>query len=81
MSKNLSLTDHTALSFLTDGNPAYTWQIARACGLVAGRRCLPQARNMLRRLMRWGFVALGSTPAGHYASWTITDDGRKAINP
>lgn len=81
MSRQLSLTDHTALTFLAEHERAMTWQIARACGLISGRRCLPQARNMLRRLVRWGYVAHRTTPAGCYANWDITDAGRKAVQP
>lgn len=77
----LTLEEHTALTFLAEGARAMTSQVANACGLIAGGRCLPQARNMLRRLERWGHVTRGNTPAGHYASWSITDAGRKAVQP
>ena len=35
--------------------------------------------NMLRRLERWGLVDKGDTRPGHYAFWTITDAGRRAV--
>jgi len=79
--RRLTLQEHTALTFLAEGARAMTWQVARACDLIAGRRCLPQARNMLRRLERWGYITHGSTPAGYYASWSITEAGRKAVQP
>lgn len=77
----LTLEEHTALTFLADRASAMTVQVANACGLTAGNRCMPQARNMLRRLERWGHVTRGDTPPGHYASWTITGAGRKAVQP
>lgn len=81
MNRKLSLIDHTALTFLASGDRATTVVIASSCGLVVGRRCLPQARNMLRRLERWGYISNGYTAPGHYALWTITDAGRKAVQP
>jgi len=79
--RKLTLDEHTALTFLAGRASALTVQVANACGLIVSRRCLPQARNMLRRLERWGYVTHGKTPAGQYASWTITGAGRKAVQP
>ena len=76
----LTLDEHTALTFLAEGARAMTWPIANACGLIAGGRCLPQARNMLRRLERWGLIARNKV-MGHHTSWSITDAGRKAVQP
>ncbi|WP_037471085.1 hypothetical protein [Sphingobium sp. DC-2] len=81
MNRKISLIDHTALTFLATGGRATTVAIASSCGLVVGRRCLPQARNMLRRLQRRGFIANGYTAPGHYALWTLTDADRKAVQP
>lgn len=81
MNRKLSLIDHTALTFLASGDRATTVVIASTCGLVVGRRCLPQARNMLRRLQHWGYIVNGCTAPGHYALWSITDAGRKAVQP
>lgn len=77
----LTLEEHTALSFLSDDEGGLTSQVAVACGLIAKGRCLPQAKNMLRRLERWGLVDKGDTRPGHYAFWTITDAGRRAVHP
>lgn len=76
----LTLDEHTALTFLAEGARAMTWPIANACGLIAGGRCLPQARNMLRRLERWGLIARNKV-MGHHTSWSITEAGRKAVQP
>lgn len=75
----LTLEEHTALSFLSEDEGGLTSQIASACGLVVRGRCLPQAKTMLRRLERWGLVDKGDTRPGHYAFWTITDAGRRAV--
>lgn len=77
----LTLEEHTALSFLSEDEGGLTSQIAVACGLIVQGRCLPQAKNMLRRLERWGLVDKGDTRPGHYAFWTITDAGRRAVHP
>ena len=79
--RKLSLQEHTALSFLAGVARAMTWEVAHACSLIAAGRCLPQARQMLLRLERWGCIARGNNPAGNYASWSITDAGRKAVQP
>ena len=79
--RRLTLDEHTALTFLADRAHAMTVQVANACGLIASRRCRPQARNMLRRLERWGYVTHGKTPAGRYATYSITDAGRRAVQP
>ncbi|WP_313228541.1 hypothetical protein [Sphingobium yanoikuyae] len=81
MSRQLSLIEHIALNFLATGGRATTAAIASTCGLVVEGRCLPQARNMLRRLQRRGHIANGYTAPGHYAVWSITDAGRKAVQP
>jgi len=80
-SRKLSLQEHTALSLLADRAKGMTWEIARACGYISGRRCLPQVRNMLRRLERWGYVDHAKTPDGYYATYSITDAGRRAVQP
>ena len=76
----LTLEEHTALTFLAECARAMTWPIANACGLIAGGRCLPQARNMLRRLERWGHISRNEM-FGHHTSWSITEAGRKAVQP
>ena len=79
--RKLTLHEHTALTFLAGRAHAMTVQVANACGLIVSRRCLPQARNMLRRLERWGYITHGNTPAGHYATYSITDAGRRVVQP
>jgi len=82
MNRPLTFLEHRALFYLKFMcGHAMTWEIARACGLIDGRRCQPEARYMLRRLERAGYVARGTTPAGHYACWSLTDTGRKAVQP
>ncbi|WP_311270866.1 hypothetical protein [Sphingobium sp. WCS2017Hpa-17] len=80
MTKNLSLTDHTALAFLaqTSSGRAATHWVAKACGF--GLTSI--ARTMLRRLARWGLVE-GVTPigGGNIYWWRITDQGRRAVQP
>lgn len=84
MKRHLSLTDHTALSFLSEDPRGHlTFRIANACGLIDRRtnRTTPQTYTMLRRLERWGYVQRRSNGGGYYAFWTITDAGRKAVEP
>lgn len=79
--RQLSLTDHTALCFMLGKDHVFTWEVAKACGLIAGRRCLPQNRNMLRRLESWGYVTRVTAMPGGYAQWAISAAGQKAVQP
>ena len=81
MARKLTLNDNKALSFLAEDPQGHlTFRIAHACGLVE-RREHTQAYTMLRRLERWGYVQRRSNGGGFYAFWTITDAGRKAVEP
>ncbi len=84
MARKLTLNDHKALSFLSEDSMGHlTFRVAHACGLIdkTGRRTLPQAYSMLRRLERWGYVERHSNGGGRYAFWRITNAGRKAVEP
>ena len=79
--KQLSLIDRTALEYLADGTAA-TCRIAHACCFdrIDGDRATARARNLLRRLARWGMVDGLCTPGGgNIRWWKITDAGREAI--
>ncbi|AUW59412.1 hypothetical protein C1T17_16285 [Sphingobium sp. SCG-1] len=81
MSRNLSLADHTALTYLFTGNRTATHWVARACGFTSDR-ATAQARTMLRRLQRWGLVGgVSASRSGNVYWWTITDAGREAVQP
>lgn len=81
MSRNLSLPDHTALTYLLTGDRTATHWIAGACGFKS-HRATAQARTMLRRLERWGFVqGISATRSSNVYWWKITDAGRKAVQP
>lgn len=76
--QTLSLHDHTALAYLTNGYSTATWHIARVCGLASTSR----ARTLLRRLERWGLVeGEGIAYGGKVRWWRITDAGRQAVQP
>lgn len=81
MNRNLSLADHTALTYLLRSDRTATHWVAAACGFNT-IRATAQARTMLRRLQRWGLVeGIPATAASKFYRWEITDAGRKAVQP
>lgn len=80
MARQLSLQDHAALAYLSDGHTTATHHVARACGLTPCNA--HRARTVLKRLERWGLVEGITAPHGGAVYWwRITDAGRKALQP
>lgn len=80
--RSLSFDDYIALRYLECGSSTATHHVARTLGYdrVHGGTATPKARNLLRRLARWGLVqgesAMGDTTIRW---WRITDAGREAV--
>lgn len=74
----LTLSEHTALTYLSGANTVATHHIARLCR----HQHTASARDMMKHLERRGLAKGVSAPGGgRIYWWRITDAGRKVVQP
>ncbi len=80
--RTLSLFDRQALEHIQTFGAQPTWSIAYNCGFrtTGSQSASARAYPLMRRLERWGLVTRASAPGCHTV-WSLTDAGRRAVQP